>query len=106
MVKGNLTMPSYRFGKHPVKHDYRTLRFKTYLSKDLLPPPASYDSLGRVYSQLNVSDPTKLFPLDGNDFFGDCTIAARNGGVLSAMADCVAVVTLRYFYHLLFWLHQ
>ena len=24
-------MANYRFGKHPAKHDYRTLRFKNYL---------------------------------------------------------------------------
>ena len=28
-------MSGYRFGKHPPKHDYRTLRFKDYLSREL-----------------------------------------------------------------------
>jgi hypothetical protein len=68
-------MPSYRFGKHPPKIDYRTLRFATYLTVKLAPPPASYDSIARVYKNLKVSDPASLFPMDGNDTVGDCTIA-------------------------------
>lgn len=66
----------YRFGKHPPKHDYRTLRFKNYLEPGLAPPPASVDVLSRVYKNLKISDPTMLFPIDGNDTYGDCTIAA------------------------------
>jgi hypothetical protein len=70
-------MPTYRFGKHPPKIDYRTLRFKTYLTSKIAPPPATYDVLTtRVYPNLKTSDPTKLFPMDGNDTLGDCTIAA------------------------------
>jgi len=69
-------MASYRFGKHPTKNDYRTLRFKNYLTGALPPPPANYNVLTNVYAKLKVSDPTKLFPMDGNDSLGDCTIAA------------------------------
>jgi hypothetical protein len=69
-------MPSYRFGKHPPKVDYRTLRFKNYLSPTIAPPPASDNVLTRVYEKLKVTDPAKLFPMDGNDTLGDCTIAA------------------------------
>jgi len=70
-------MNSFRFGKHPPKHDYRTLRLKNYLSPDLPPPPESYDVLAsRVYDSVKVGDPTVLFPMDGNDAKGDCTIAA------------------------------
>lgn len=70
-------MKTYRFGKHPAKHDYRTLRFKDYLKPGLPAPPAAYDVLqARVYPKLKVSDPTTLFPMDGNDTLGDCTIAA------------------------------
>ena len=68
-------MSSYRFGKHPAKHDYRTLRFKDYVTDKLAPPPASYDVLPRVYTNLKLSDASKLFPMDGNDQLGDCTIA-------------------------------
>ena len=68
-------MPNYRFGKHPPKIDYRTLRLRDYVSA-LPPPPASADTLPRLYSKLKISDPTKLFPMDGNDTLGDCTIAA------------------------------
>lgn len=69
-------MPAYRFGKHPPKQDYRTLRLKNYLTSALPAPPNSYDVLSRVYNKLNTSDPKKLFPMDGNDHLGDCTIAA------------------------------
>jgi hypothetical protein len=68
-------MPSYRFGKHPPKVDYRTLRFKTYLTSAIAPPPPSFNVLPRVYDNLRTSDPTQLFPMDGNDTLGDCTIA-------------------------------
>src|SRR5205085_1887044 len=39
-------------------------------------PPASFDVLPKVYDKLATSDPTVLFPMDGNDSLGDCTIAA------------------------------
>jgi hypothetical protein len=68
-------MPNYRFGKHPPKVDYRTLRLRDYV-RELPPPPASVDTLPRVYSKLKISDPATLFPMDGNDTLGDCTIAA------------------------------
>jgi hypothetical protein len=70
-------MISYRFGKHPAKNDYRTLRFSKYLiKKKLQPPPASYDVLQNVYKELGISDPKVLFPMDDNSRYGDCTIAA------------------------------
>jgi hypothetical protein len=69
-------MAAYRFGKHPPKVDYRTLRLRNYLTTSLPPPPASYNVLTNVYAKLNTADPTKLFPMDGNDTLGDCTIAA------------------------------
>ncbi|HTP28567.1 MAG TPA: hypothetical protein VMK12_23280 [Anaeromyxobacteraceae bacterium] len=69
-------MPNYRFGKHPPQHDYRTLRFQSYLTPGFPNPPPTCDVLARVYSNLKVNDPTVLFPMDGNDTYGDCTIAA------------------------------
>jgi hypothetical protein len=69
-------MPGYRFGKLPPKIDYRTLRFEDYLTSALAAPPASDDTLTRVYEKLKISNPTELFPMDGNDTLGDCTIAA------------------------------
>ena len=70
-------MPNYRFGKHPPKADYRTLRFKNYLLPKIAPPPAAYNVLtASAYPKLKTTDPTKLFPMDGNDTLGDCTIAA------------------------------
>jgi hypothetical protein len=69
-------MPAYRFGKHPPKIDYRTLRLKSYLAAGLAAPPPSLNVLTRVYDNLGTADPTTLFPMDGNDSLGDCTIAA------------------------------
>ena len=69
-------MPAFRFGKHPPQHDYRTLRFRSYVTPALPAPPPSYSVLTRVYDKLHVNDPSKLFPMDGNDTLGDCTIAA------------------------------
>jgi hypothetical protein len=69
-------MPRFRFGKHPPKADYRTLRFKNYLTPEMGPPPPSWNVLDQVTKKLGTSDPTELFPMDGNDALGDCTIAA------------------------------
>jgi hypothetical protein len=68
-------MSKYRFGKHPVKHDYRTLRFKNYVTSKLAAPPASFNVLTKVFQNLKTTDPTDLFPMDGNDTLADCTIA-------------------------------
>ena len=65
----------YRFGKHPPKHDYRTLRLANYFTAQLPKVPEKYDQLIRVYDKTGVSDPAKLYPIDGNDRYGDCTIA-------------------------------
>ena len=69
-------MANYRFGKHPPKVDYRTLRFRNYLTATIAPPPPSFNVLDRVYANLKTSNPANLFPMDGNDTLGDCTIAA------------------------------
>jgi hypothetical protein len=69
-------MSKFRFGKHAPKNDYRTLLLKNYLTSKLPAPPAAHDVLSQVYTKLKISDPTKLFPMDGNDTIGDCTIAA------------------------------
>jgi len=69
-------MPQHRFGKHPPQRDYRTLRFKDYLKAGITDPPATCNVLTDVYKGAGIKDPTVLFPMDGNDRYGDCTIAA------------------------------
>jgi hypothetical protein len=69
-------MQMYRFGKHPPKRDYRTLRLQDYLSPALPAPEPAHNVLATVYANLKIADPARLFPLDGNDTLGDCTIAA------------------------------
>ena len=68
-------MPMFRFGKHPPKIDYRTLRLADYLGPDLPPPPASFENLSRVEKNLENQPVGTLFPVDGNDVYGNCTIA-------------------------------
>jgi len=75
-MKQGGVMEQYRFGKHPPRNDFRTLRFKKYLKSNIAPPPASDNKLATVYARLNTHDPTKMFPMDGNNKYGDCTIAA------------------------------
>ena len=65
-----------RFGKHPPKIDYRTLRLKKYLLSTLPEPPEEFDMLDRVYKNIGINDPTVLFPMYANDKYGDCAIAA------------------------------
>ena len=67
---------TYCFGKDPVKSKYKTLRFDDF-SAALPPPPASFSNLSRIYAALKVSDPARLFPMDGNDTESDCTFAGR-----------------------------
>jgi len=99
-------MPSFRFGKHPSKRDYRTLLFKDYVTAELGAPPTSDDVLKRVYASLKVNDPTKLFPMDGNDTLGDCTIAALAhadttfNGMLGKEKIMAKQAVVKLYYHL------
>jgi hypothetical protein len=102
-----LTMPNYRFGKQPPKIDYRTLRFKDYLTPAINPPLPTCDVLSRVYSDLKSNDPTQLFPMDGNDTLGDCTIAALAHSITTyrALVSARPVImpkqdVVKLYYHL------
>jgi hypothetical protein len=99
-------MASYRFGKHPPKIDYRTLRLRNYLKPGLAAPPASLNTLPRVCDKLHISDPTVLFPMDGNDTKGDCTIAALahaitvNHGLIGKKTIMSQTAVLKLYFHL------
>jgi len=99
-------MAKFRFGKHPPKVDYRTLHFKNYLKSGLAAPPASFNVLTQVYKSLKASDPTKLFPMDGNDTVGDCTIAALAHaitvyeGLVGTKTIMSKAAALKVYYHL------
>ena len=68
---------SYQFGKKTKLTDPRTLQIRKYLDFTALPPlPTQSANLSRVYGALGTSDPSVVFPMDGNDTVGDCTIAA------------------------------
>jgi hypothetical protein len=100
-------MTSHRFGKHPKVNDYRTLRFRDYLNATLAAPPASCDVLPKVFKNLGISDAAELFPMDGNDTVGDCTIAALahastvySGFVNHKPHIMAASKVLKTYYHL------
>jgi len=99
-------MASYRFGKHPPQVDYRTLRFKDYLTAKLAAPPATYNVLTTVYQKLKSNDPTKLFPMDGNDTLGDCTCAGlahaitTYSGLVGKKVVMAKTAVVKLYYHL------
>jgi hypothetical protein len=99
-------MPAGRFGKHPAKRDYRTLRFHDYLTHPMLVPPAAVSILERVENRLHGTDPKTLFPMDGNDTLSDCTIAAVAHGdtVFHGLIGRQSIMTKSYvvklYYHL------
>ena len=62
------------FGKLEPKSDIRTLMMRDYTTPQLSPPPLTFDNLMAVCNKLNKTVPV-LFPMDGNDRWGDCTIA-------------------------------
>ena len=68
-------MAQYRFGKLPARNSSKTWLFDDYGAPGLPPPPLRSCNLSRVYTALGTSDPTELFPMDGNDTVGCCTIA-------------------------------
>lgn len=74
---------NFRFGKLPPKQDYRTLLFRDYATALPAPPP-TYDGLAHI-AKLGKQTST-LFPMDGNDRYGDCTIAAKAHAVSLARA--------------------
>jgi hypothetical protein len=91
-------MKTMKLGKHPPKFDTRTLMFGAYLTKELLPPPASVD----------YAKPVKNWPMMGNDAYGDCTCAAAghmieewtaNTGKAEIVPDAEILATYNHFAH-------
>jgi len=66
-------MRMLRTGKHSPKLDYRTFHFPNY-NAAMKPAPKTHDSLKRVLGKSTVD---KMFPMDGNDVEGSCTICGR-----------------------------
>jgi hypothetical protein len=62
-----------KFGKLEKTIDNRNLLFKNYINPTLV-PASSYSNTAIVYKKLGISNPSKLFPMDGNDNYGDCVI--------------------------------
>jgi len=71
---------SLRFGKKPPIKDYRTFMLQNYLKDDIPSPPEKFESLKRVYENIDPDDPTVLFPMMANDEIGDCTIVGMAHG--------------------------
>jgi hypothetical protein len=96
-----------RFGKKPPIRDYRTFMLKDYLVKDEIPnPPISFNSLERVYKNIDPDIPGIIFPMDANDRLGDCTIAgmAHADTVWSALVGNKSIypeeLVTRIYFHL------
>lgn len=59
-------MATFKLGKNVPKVDKRTLMFGKYVTAQLPPPPVAVD----------YSKPVPVWPMMGNDKYGDCTCAA------------------------------
>ena len=73
----NVQRKGRNFGKLPKRVDRRTLQFSDYLmTQPVLPPaPVATANLARVLKATGLTV-AELFPMDGNDIYGDCTMAA------------------------------
>ena len=70
-------MIGYRFGKHPPKNDYRTLRFRNYVTAALAPPPAAFNVLDTGLRAICTQPiPRNCSRWTATTGYGDCTIAA------------------------------
>ena len=93
-----------RFGKLPAQHDYRTLRFGDYVPRGLVAPQA-HDSLAIVQKHLGAPV-TALYPMLGNDQYGDCTCAALGhaetlfSGLIGAKAIPTTAQTTKLYFSL------
>ena len=69
-------MSNLKFGRLAKRDDPkgRNLMMSHYV-RDVPDPPLEINNLNRVYSKLGISDPKTLFPMLGNDQYGDCTFA-------------------------------
>ncbi len=83
-----------KFGKLAPQLSYTTPRLATYLADTIAPPPAAFDILPRVFTATKRSDIPGLFPIDGNNSLGDCTIAALAHAqtVYRAMAGSLCIL--------------
>jgi len=95
-------MPGHRFGKHPRQIDYHTLRLENYLTSKLAATPATFSAPTEVYSKLGMSDPTKLFLMDDNSTYGDCTIAGVAHAIMVYRGKVIMTtqVVLKLYFHL------
>ena len=95
-----------RFGKKPPIRDYRTFLLQNYLKDDIPNPPDSYNSIKRVYENIDPDDPTIIFPMMANDEIGDCTIVGMAHGdtVWSALVGNKSIYPLdlvkKIYFHL------
>jgi hypothetical protein len=70
----------FKLGKHPPKHDDRTLQFKTYMKATLPAPPATE-------TKWTSKIPPTGWGMMGNATYGDCTCAAAGHMILEWTAN-------------------
>lgn len=70
-------MSNLKFGRLARMEDPKgpNLMMSNYVKK-VPDPPSEVDNLARVYGNLGINDPKILFPILGNDRYGNCTFAA------------------------------
>ncbi len=85
----------FKLGKNPPVHDARTLMFGAYLKPQLPPPPPAVDYGKKV----------PLWPMYGNDIYGDCTCAAAGHMIQCWTANAAAELSpannsvIRFYEH-------
>ena len=77
---------SYKLGKHPVKHDPRTLLFAAYCKRDLPAPPPSVSWTKTI--------PDQGWGMMKNDAYGDCTCAAAGHMIMEWTVNTGAEVVI------------
>lgn len=89
-------MATFKLGKHLPQFDSRTLLFGKYLTATLPPPPAAVD----------YSKPVSVWPMMGNDQYGDCICAAAghmieewtaNTGTEKTVSDAQILTAYNHF---------
>lgn len=91
-----------KFGRLPRVKSLLALPYAAYRTPALPAPPASFSILPRVLANLKEPiSPTAIatvFPMDGNDTIGDCTIAgiAHAQTIWRGMAGALAVLPAGY----------
>jgi hypothetical protein len=71
---GQRDVGKYRFGKKAVKFDVKNLKMTKYMV-NVPDPPVEFDNLEIAFRKLKNTNISTLFPMDGNNKYGNCVVA-------------------------------